>query len=412
MPIPVTCPECQYDFLVGDEFAGRPGRCPECAAIIHVPAPDEAGASPDDHDPYRTPRGRRHEPVMESLSPRGRSDDWEREQRNDYDEAPRGPAAGDGGRTFDPHARAARWESVSRGLRNLMVAVILVAVAEMVSCAFTLIDPVQPGQQNNLGPKEQALVVGNMLFSIISLILWALGRIGCGRVPYVPARRVAMPAGVIAGLTALSGVFAFGGLVGGILIMQQNQGVGALLLLGGVCAFIPLLIGFPVAEIMGLVSQVRIANGLRDAAFARASRLQILVAIVLTGIVMVGFCVFFVFLMAEMQKAQKKQQEEQQQQMRQQGLDQPADPKAPLKGKGKVAAKKNAPAAPGQPQQQPPPELDLGEYPGVVYGIAIGRLLVILIYAAVSVACFQLGRRAIRREVSRLVGDPHDRDPY
>jgi hypothetical protein len=40
--------------------------------------------------------------------------------------------------------------------------------------------------------------------------------------------------------------------------------------------------------------------------------------------------------------------------------------------------------------------------------------LVSLIYTIVAVICFQLGRAAIRREISHLVGDPHDhpRDHY
>jgi hypothetical protein len=42
--------------------------------------------------------------------------------------------------------------------------------------------------------------------------------------------------------------------------------------------------------------------------------------------------------------------------------------------------------------------------------MVIGRLFVVLTYAAVSIICFQVGRRAVRREIDHLVGDPHDRD--
>jgi hypothetical protein len=400
MPIPVTCSECQYHFLVGDEFAGRPGRCPECAAVLHVPGPEIDPLHPHaDPFPERIPRAadsfddfpsrvrRRREEVRER-------DRYEDEIRDDFDDRPRGGS-------FDPHARAAKWESVSRGLRNLMIAVILMAVAEMISCAFALIDGVRAGQQNDFGPKEQALIIGNTLFSVIAMVLWAMGRIGCGRVPYVPARRIAFPAGIIAGITTVCGVLAYGGFVGGLLLARQNPAVGALILLLGVCAFMPVLVGFPVAEVMGLVSQVKMATGLRDVGFSRASRVQLVVALLLTTLTLFGMCILAVFFMGEMQKAQQQQMQQQQQQPNG-GAAAPAPG-----GKGNGPAAKNNQAG----GQQPPPQFDPADYPALVYGVTIGRLLVILSYAAVSITCFQLGRKAIRREVDALVGNPHDRDP-
>jgi hypothetical protein len=400
MPIPVTCPECQIHFLVGDEFAGRPGRCPECAAIIHVPGPDPAASD----DPYRIRDRFDLPPEPEPPRRRERSDEWGREQRSDYDDRPRDRALEDRGRTFDPQARAARWEAVARGLRNLMVATVLITVSQVVASAFDLIEPIRPGQQNNFGPREQARLVGNGLFIVLSIVFWAMGRVGCGRVPYVPARRAALPGGIIAGLTGVFGVLAFVGLGGAILVMQQNQPLGALLLLTGFCSLFPLMIGFPVAEIMGLVSQMRMADGLRDPAFGRASRVQIVVALVLTGVVMIAGCAGLVFLAAETKKLEEKQRQEQ----LQQGNPAAKDDGPVVKGKGKAKAPN---PQPGQ-QQQPPPEIDLGEYPGLWYAANIGWLLVVLAYATVSVLTIQLGRRAIRREVHRLVGDPHDRDVY
>src|SRR5262245_19134195 len=150
MPIPVTCPECQYHFLVGEEFAGRPGRCPECAAVMHVPGPDSdlphPGAHPDPF-PERTPRAAESFDDFPSRVRRRRDevrerDRYEDELRDDFDDR-QGRSRGG---SFDPHARAAKWESASRGLRNLMVAVILRAVAEIVSCRFTLDGRVPPGQ--------------------------------------------------------------------------------------------------------------------------------------------------------------------------------------------------------------------------------------------------------------------------
>jgi hypothetical protein len=421
MPIPVTCPECQYHFLVGEEFAGRPGRCPECAAIIHVPGPDlrplPASYEPPDPSPYRTSRADdAFDDFPSRLRRRRRDDDgdrYERDQRDDYDDRERDRALADQPPTFDAHARARKWASVAGGLRNLMVAVVLIAIAQVVTSAFDLVEPIQPGQQNALRPRDKAMLIGNLVFFVLAMLLWAYGRIGCGRCPYVPARRVALPAGVIAGLTAVLGACAFGAIVVGVFLVAQNPvGPGAALLLLGVCAFFPAFVGFLVAELMGLVSQVKMATGLRDAAFARASRLQIVVALILTGLSMAGVCVLFVFMMGEMQKAQKKQEDEQrQQQHAQQPPAENADAAPPgPKGKGIAKPKGPAPVNNGQAGQQPPPEFDWGEHPGAVYAMVIGRLFIFLTYAVVSVVCFQLGRRAVRREIDHLVGDPHDRD--
>ncbi len=48
MPIPVTCGGCGKAFHVGDEWAGRVGKCPGCGALItvSVPAGDPAGPPP------------------------------------------------------------------------------------------------------------------------------------------------------------------------------------------------------------------------------------------------------------------------------------------------------------------------------------------------------------------------------
>jgi S1-C subfamily serine protease len=43
MAIAVTCQACQFAFRVKDEFAGKAGKCPKCAAIVRVPG--EAGST-------------------------------------------------------------------------------------------------------------------------------------------------------------------------------------------------------------------------------------------------------------------------------------------------------------------------------------------------------------------------------
>jgi hypothetical protein len=84
------------------------------------------------------------------------------------------------------------------------------------------------------------------------------------------------------------------------------------------------------------------------------------------------------------------------------------------KAKGNWNGRKNGPAVPANPpagQQQPPP-FDIADYPGLAYGILIGRLAATLIYAFVAILCVQLGRAAIRREIANLIGDPHDQGQW
>jgi hypothetical protein len=408
MPIQVTCPGCDYHFLVGDEFAGQPGRCPECGTVIQVPDPHAEPPPPEPHPephPFQTPH---FEEPHEEITWRSRRRDndrdrYENDQREDYDDRLRERSFDLRERTFDRGARAAKWQSVSNGLRNLMVAVIILAVDEIVRSAFDLVDGVQPGQGNNLDARTKALLIFHALVSCIAMVLWAAGRIGCARAPYVPARRIARPAGVIAGITAVCGVLGMAGLVGGILVMQQNMGAGSGLLCLGVCTIFPAMLGFIVAELMGLISQIRMATGLHDRAFGSASKALVVVIILLTLFCLVAVFGLFVFMVAETNKAQQQQQ---QQQNGDKNKDQPPAGNVPVKGKG---VGKNGPG-PGNPQngQQPPPPVDLADYPNLVYGMIIGRLLMTLIYSATAVICFQLGRTAIRREIAHLVGDPHD----
>lgn len=45
MAITVTCQACQFAFRVKDEFAGKAGKCPQCAAVVRVPGPGVSTAS-------------------------------------------------------------------------------------------------------------------------------------------------------------------------------------------------------------------------------------------------------------------------------------------------------------------------------------------------------------------------------
>ena len=154
---------------------------------------------------------------------------------------------------------------------------------------------------------------------------------------------------MIAGLTAVCGVLGLGGFVGGIMIMQNNMGAGGALLCLGVCTIFPAMLGFVVAELMGLISQMRMATGLRDRAFGNASKLLLVVAILLTLLSIIAVFVMFLIVAADVNKAQQQQfQQQQQQNNNDKNKEQPAgnakqndNQKQPLdkpkeKGQGKV----------------------------------------------------------------------------
>lgn len=87
MPIAVICSQCQKNFRVADNFAGKQGRCPQCNFVLIVPNPDTRGAKPfgDSTEPPVPPpssRDRFDEP------PRRRP---ERNVRDDDDLPPRPP---------------------------------------------------------------------------------------------------------------------------------------------------------------------------------------------------------------------------------------------------------------------------------------------------------------------------------
>jgi hypothetical protein len=44
MPIAVVCEECGHELTVSDSMGGRKGRCPECDAVLSIPA--EGGKTP------------------------------------------------------------------------------------------------------------------------------------------------------------------------------------------------------------------------------------------------------------------------------------------------------------------------------------------------------------------------------
>jgi hypothetical protein len=77
MPITVHCPSCHRTFRVGDRFAGRRGRCPDCQAVVTVPDEElpRFDALPDDAAP--TSYRQRREPPRR-LTPRDHLPAWRR----------------------------------------------------------------------------------------------------------------------------------------------------------------------------------------------------------------------------------------------------------------------------------------------------------------------------------------------
>jgi hypothetical protein len=326
-----------------------------------------------------------------------------------------------------------------------MIAVVLAMINLLVIAAFVLTDEIKPGPPQNFVGRDIALWFGTTIVAAVYMMLWMAGRLTCARVPYVPARGAAVPAGVVAGLSGGCGVLSLGIMAIGILTIQQGNLNGAGFVVLGAIGLMPAGLGYAVAEVMGLWSQVQMADGLRDRTFGRLSRILFAGTAIGGTLGACGMCcTVFAMISAAQQQAQQQQaqQQAQQQQPKQPGL--PAekaaepgakdegpptgknvppakggaigekkDPKNELKNpakkeEAKDEKKEQAPAAvnAGPAANQPPP--DPAQVKAVTYAMAIFGMFLALVYAGLSIACFQAGRRAIRREVTRLIGDPHD----
>src|SRR4051812_35271124 len=76
MSITVHCPSCHRTFRVGDQFAGRRGRCPDCQAVVTVPDEELARLDPLPDEPAPAPFRRREPPRR--LTPRDHLPAWRR----------------------------------------------------------------------------------------------------------------------------------------------------------------------------------------------------------------------------------------------------------------------------------------------------------------------------------------------
>jgi hypothetical protein len=416
MSIPVTCSDCQSHFHVGDEFAGRPGRCPECGHVLEVPDPaaDHAvhAESADPHHPYGTPHFDHLPPPVPVGRDRG-GDDRDEDRRARDGELRRRPRPDVREPRFDPHERAARWARVHRGLGYLQVAVVLGIVSQFLQTTLTLARGGVQQNPNGLPDSGQvALVFGAMALILAAGMFWLLGR-GAGlRAPYVPARNCARPSFLMAlGSVAMCvatcclfvmaiGAAAQAGANGGPpppgAVLMMVLALGAVFVTGG------LAVG---AEIAGLVGLGRIGDALRDRAAAAWARRSIVVMLVAAGIMMFGVCGIAVYA-AQLEQERQKAMGGPGGANGAAANDKVKDKEKP-KEKGKDGKKDAVPAQPPAAAgagQNPPPEPIDGTVALVFDLVFFGPLILYLIHYSVAL---QTGRRAIRREIDVLTGRDH-----
>jgi len=407
MSIPVTCSDCQSHFHVGDEFAGRPGRCPDCGHVLEVPDPAADPAvhaeDPDPHHPYGTPHFE-HPPLPAPLgNGRPTRDDYgEEDHRADDGDVPPRPRTDPRRPKFDPHERAAKWARVHRGLGYLQVAVVLGFTSQTLQTILMIARGGVRQNPNGLPDSGQvALAVGAVFMVLAAWMFWVLGRVGGVRVPYLPARNSARASLVLA-MGSIGGcMFSFCFLIGALGAAQNpgNGGEAAVLMALTLCVMLLTVLLAAGAEVAGLVSLGRIGDALRDRAAATWARRSIVVMLVAVGLIMFGLCGVVAYAAAHAPPPPRAQ-----------GGANAGAAGAQGKEKGKDKADHPKDAAPAQPpaangaaQNPPPAEPDetLTMVMNLVFFIPL--ILYLLHYSM----ALQAGRRAIRREIDVLTGRDH-----
>jgi hypothetical protein len=418
MPIAVHCPSCQALFHVGDEFAGRPGRCPECGTVLRVPGPEpEPEPLPEPHpehpDPYRTPRPVEPPDDDRPFPSRRRRDNYRDDEdrvREDFDDQFR-PAR----RGFDPHTRAAAWERVIRGLWYVLVAAVLYAFAEVFVTGFMIARGIKENAPVVMDSGLVAAFCGYMVVLLAGVGFWLLGRFLCVRVPYVPARGWAKASfglgltGMFLVVTCFCLIVMAAGAAGG---GQGNAPAVGVLFLMSLMALGVAFLAVLGAEGAGLMSLIQIGKGLRDNAAAGWAKLCLGLMIFLLGAGTVAVCGITIYAMDKQQKKLAAQGAAK-------ANNPPAnDKKADDKGKAdpKAEGKDKAKDAPPQvnPPANPPPNPFEPEQPFddttqlIVNLISLGvRGLYLIVY----ITTLAKVRGAIRREIKVLTGEA-DREPW
>ena len=373
MPISVTCPECAFRFHVDEAFAGRPGRCPECDAVIQVPAA-EIDADRLGDFPSASRRRAAEYPT--------------------YREPAREAAAA------DPGPRIAKWTRVAAGYRNLAIAFVLIVIGSLLIGGFSLASDQKNDDPVKFTSADKALIIGNHVFTAVFAVLWAVGRMGVGKTPYLPARGIGMTAGIMAGLSAVLGVLGAGMAITGVAVAGDDVMKAIVIIQIGGCGLGLFYMGFAVAEIVGLVAQIRIASALGAtgaSAWAKA-QLTAFIALMLAGVV--GFCVLFMVLFADMQKQMQAQQAQQQ----------PNNP-PPFGKNAPKDAPKNAPAnnannVNNANNPPPPPQFNPADYEKEIKIISLVVMATTVAFSLLCVFSFLASQKAVKREIARLGGGP------
>ena len=399
MAIPVTCSECAYRFHVELAFAGRSGRCPECDALIEVPARAEDDGEPaDDFEAS---------PLPGEFASSSRRESAPEPVRRVRREKPK----------FDPRPRMAKWDRVAGGFRNLAIAAGLIAIDSIVRAAFNLVNGL-PDENQKFTSAQLALMAGNGLITIVSIALWMSGRIGIARSPYLPARGTVRSAAALAVLSGVPGALGMIVLVIGVMIAQNNPQGGFVSIQLGICGLGIFGLGWLVAEIVGLIAQIQILGALAATGASRLAKAQLTSLVMLICLSIIGFCGLMIALMPEIKKAQEEEQKARM--ARKQGNPPPfpAAKKAPPPPEAKDDNPNVNPNNPNgnNPPPPPPPPAFFQENPQMVLAITLVSVGMTVAYALLSAAAFLAAQGAVRREIERLrelspdqLADEHER---
>lgn len=374
MAIPVKCPDCAFRFHVEAEYAGMPGRCPECDAVIDVPQLPKARRRFEDEgddDDFDAP-------AVGSFASSSRRDVESYSSRDEQleDEQPR----------FDPSVRIERWKSVSGGFRNLAIAAGLLGFDTLIRVTFNLVNGLPNDNANQMTSGQKAIMVGNCIFTALAMVLWAIGRINLAKTPYLPSAGLAKTSGVLAAINSIPGVIGILCAVIGIVIAADNLIAGMLLLQGGGCGLLIFGLGAIVTEIIGLLAQIKMTAGIKATKAATLAKVHLATFIVGVCLSIIGFCGMVIVIGSMAQEQVKKAQNKQAQ----------ANPPGPVKGNPVP------PVNPGaNPQNQPPP-FNLEENKGLVIGMMITFATLSLGYVLLSVLSFLSAQGAVRKEIERL----------
>lgn len=386
MPISVTCPECSYRFYVGDEYAGQPGRCPECDAIIQVP---KLLADVDD------------DPETDEYISQSR-------RQSSFDDPKNNLPVSQEQKPFDPKPRIAKWERVANGFRNLAIASVLIGIDLILRTSLALVNGLPQEDEDNLTPGQKALIIGNALFSAIAILLWCIGRWGIGRTPYNPAASTARSSAGLAVIAALPGIFGF--LIAGaaFLVLGENPVAGVVLMQFGGCGMMIFICVWVIAEIIGLIAQAKMMTGLKESAAAIWARLHLTVFISLITLSCFSFCTGVMYVAALIKEAEEKQKKVNADGDRFKEGDPRAVPKkdvADKKGRKKRDNDENDGNNP-----PPPPPINLQDHPKTMLLIVVIVNGMSLLYVGLCLISFLKAQKAVQREIINLNGGPANPD--